>query len=159
MFDPVTYTILVNGRAREVRSLPAATLLTVLRDNLGLTGTKFNCEQGECGACTVLIDGRAVNSCLVLGVTVSGQQVETIEGLGTGERLDVVQESFVECDAAQCGYCTPGMVMSAKALLATTSSPSRVDIEAALAGNYCRCTGYDSVIQAVERAAARESDR
>lgn len=153
MSDSVSYRLNVNDTVYEMTTAPSATLLTVLRDHLGLTGTKFNCEQGECGACTVLIDGRAANSCLVLAVTASGSAVTTIEGVGAGG-TSAVQDAFLECDAAQCGYCTPGMVMSATALLERVPQPARPDIEEALAGNYCRCTGYESIFNAVERAAA-----
>lgn len=155
MTGDVTYTLLVNGVTRPVRTPADKTLLQVLRQDLGLTGTKFNCEQGECGACTVLFDGRAVNSCLVLAVAAGGHDVQTIEGLADGDEIDVVQQSFVECDAAQCGYCTPGMVLSSRALLTVNASPVRSDIEEALVGNYCRCTGYDAIVRAVELAASR----
>ena len=151
--DDVAYTIVVNGVARDVQAPPDKTLLMVLRQDLGLTGTKFNCEQGECGACTVLLDGRPVNTCLVLGLSAVGHRVRTIEGVGNGDDLDLVQESFVECDAAQCGYCTPGMIVSAVALLTANPSPSRSDINEAIAGNYCRCTGYESIVAAIELAA------
>ena len=155
MTDDVTYTVSVNGSTHRVQTPSDKTLLMVLREDLGLTGTKFNCEQGECGACTVLLDGLAVNSCLVLGIAAEGHGVQTVEGLADGEQLDVVQQSFVECDAAQCGYCTPGMVLSTRALLTENSSPGRAEIEEALAGNYCRCTGYDAIVRAVELAASR----
>lgn len=153
MAEDVTYTIRVNGRSHDVQASPDKTLLMVLRQDLGLTGTKFNCEQGECGACTVLFDDRPVNACLVLGVAAEGHDVQTIEGLGNGDDLDVVQQSFVDCDAAHCGYCTPGMVLSAVALLTANVSPSRADIDDAIAGNYCRCTGYESIVAAIEMAA------
>lgn len=159
MTDDVTYSVLVNGSAHRVRTPPDKTLLMVLRDDLGLTGTKFNCEQGECGACTVLFNGLAVNSCLVLGIAAEGHDVQTVEGLADSDELDVVQQSFVECDAAQCGYCTPGMVLSTRALLTARASPVRADIEEALAGNYCRCTGYDAIVRAVELAASRGLNR
>ena len=155
MDEEGTYSIVVNGADHSVRASPDRTLLQVLRQDLGLTGTKLNCEQGECGACTVLLDGRAVNSCLVLAVSAVDHDVLTIEGLADGDDLDPVQRSFVECDAAQCGYCTPGMVLSASALLEENASPSRSEIEEALAGNYCRCTGYDAILRAVELAASR----
>ena len=153
--EEVTYAIRVNGVSHHVQALPDKSLLMVLRQDLGLTGTKFNCEQGECGACTVLFDGRPVNACLVLGVAAEGHHVQTIEGLGNGDELNVVQQSFVDCDAAHCGYCTPGMVLSAVGLLTADVSPSRADIDEAIAGNYCRCTGYESIVAAVELAANR----
>lgn len=155
MSDELSYSIAVNGLDRDVSASPDRTLLQVLRQDLGLTGTKLNCEQGECGACTVLLDGRAVNSCLLLAVSAVGHEVVTIEGLADDDDLHPVQRSFVECDAAQCGYCTPGMVLSASALLAENASPSRLEIEEALAGNYCRCTGYDAILRAVKLAATK----
>ena len=155
MANDITITIVVNGVTHDAEASPDTTLLTVLRQDLGLTGTKFNCEQGECGACTVLLDGRPVNSCLVLGVAAEGHQIQTIEGIGNADGLDVVQQSFVDCDAAQCGYCTPGMVLSAVALLAANASPVRSDINEAIAGNYCRCTGYESIVAAIGLAARR----
>jgi aerobic-type carbon monoxide dehydrogenase small subunit (CoxS/CutS family) len=143
----------VNDRTVTVVAPDSATLLGVLRDRLGLTGTKFNCEQGECGACTVLLDGQPVNSCLVLAASVDGHDVTTVEGLAPAGCPTRVQDAFMSCDASQCGYCTPGMVISATALLGRTPSPSRAEIEQAVAGNYCRCTGYESIFQAIERAA------
>lgn len=148
----MTYSLTVNGERHEVTAGPSVTLLGVLRDQLGLTGTKFNCEQGECGACTVLLGGRPANACLVLAATASGREVTTIEGLGRGGP-NAVQEAFMACDAAHCGYCTPGMVVAATALLERNPSPSRGDIEEAVSGNYCRCTGYESIIEAIELAA------
>ncbi len=155
MDDTVSYTIRVNGVTYEVHSSPDKTLLMVLRQDLGLTGTKLNCEQGECGACTVLFDGRPVNACLLLGVSAEGHDIQTIEGVGSGGDLNVVQQAFVDCDAAHCGYCTPGMVMSAVALLSASESPTRIEINRAIAGNYCRCTGYESIVAAIEMAAER----
>lgn len=137
----------------ELRVESDKTLTRMLREDLGLTGTKINCEQGECGACTVLLDGKAVNSCLVLTASLDGRKVQTIEGLPKGHRLDPVQEAFIEKDASQCGFCTPGMIMSAKALLAENPAPTLKDIQDGLAGNYCRCTGYKSIIEAVQSAA------
>ena len=155
--DDVTFKIRVNEASHVLTASPDKTLLMVLRQDLGLTGTKFNCEQGECGACTVLLDGRPVNACLVLGVATEGHHVQTIEGISNGDGLNFVQKSFVECDAAQCGYCTPGMVLSAVALLAANSSPLRSEINQAIAGNYCRCTGYESIVAAIELAATKEA--
>lgn len=159
MAEDVTIRLVVNGVAHEVEVASNTTLLTVLRQDLQLTGTKPNCEQGECGACTVLLDGRPVNSCLVLGVAAEGRQIRTIEGISDGDELNLVQQAFVDCDAAQCGYCTPGMVISAVALLTAEVSPSRSDIDEAISGNYCRCTGYESIVAAIELAATRAGSR
>lgn len=150
-----SYQLLVNNVLHAVTTAPSATLLVVLRDVLRLTGTKFNCEQGECGACTVLVDGRALNSCLILASTVAGMEIVTIEGLSDSVEGNVVEESFVDCDAAQCGYCTPAMIVSSVALLRGNPTPSRSEIEQALSGNYCRCTGYESIVRAIEDVAAR----
>lgn len=154
MTTQLSYTLTVNDREHLVTAPPSATLLTVLREELGLTGTKFNCEQGECGACTVLIDGRPANACLILAATVEGRRLTTIEGVGGIGHTTAVQNAFLACDAAQCWYCTPGMVLSATALLDRTDDPGRPEIEEAIAGNYCRCTGYESIVHAIERAAA-----
>ncbi len=145
--------LLVNGRHVAVTAPASTTLLGVLREQLGLTGTKLNCEQGECGACTVLLDGRPVNACLVLAASAGGHEVVTVEGLSEPGFPSRVQEAFMTCDAAQCGYCTPGMVMSATALLDRCPHPSRSEIEEAVAGNYCRCTGYESIVRAIATAA------
>lgn len=158
MTDRIRSTIVVNGELRQVVAAPAATLLGVLRDQLDLTGSKFNCEQGECGACTVLLDGRATNACLVLAATAEGHEVTTVEGIGS-QGLNLVQEAFLACDAAQCGYCTPGMVVSATALLQRTTTPSKEDVEESIAGNYCRCTGYESIVHAIHQAAQKERAR
>ena len=143
----------INGQWKELRVAADKTLARVIREDLGLTGTKINCEQGECGACTVLLDGKAVNSCLILAAGLSGREVLTIEGISQGDQLDPIQEAFVEKDASQCGFCTPGMIMSAKSLLMQNPDPSPEEIREALAGNYCRCTGYKSIIEAVQSAA------
>ena len=156
MRETLVHRITVNGDVREVAVPPSTTLMGVLRDQWGLTGTKFNCEQGECGACTVLLDERPVNACLVLAASADGHRVVTVEGMG-GAAPSAVQEAIMSCDASQCGYCTPGMVVSATALVARCPSPSRADIDEAIAGNYCRCTGYESIITAIERAAAESS--
>ena len=142
----------VNGTAHEVAARPGDTLLDLLRDELRLTGTKRGCELGDCGACTVLLDGKPVNSCLTLALEAQGGRVETIEGLAAGGQLDPVQRAFVECGAIQCGFCTPGMVLRTKALLRANLRPQRQEIRAALAGNLCRCTGYCKIVQAVETA-------
>jgi len=148
-------TLQVNGEPVEVAFAPHKTLLEVLREDLGLTGTKHGCELGECGCCAVLLDGQPVLSCLVLGLTVAGRAVSTVEGMAEGARLDPLQQAFAELGAAQCGYCTPGILLTARALLDKTPHPSREQIQAALAGNLCRCTGYIKIYEAVELAAAR----
>jgi carbon-monoxide dehydrogenase small subunit len=148
-------TLKVNGEAVEVAFAPHKTLLEVLREDLGLTGTKHGCELGECGCCAVLVDGLPVLSCLVLGLTVAGREVTTVEGMADGAKLDPLQQAFAELGAAQCGYCTPGILLTARALLDKTPRPSREQIQAALAGNLCRCTGYIKIYEAVELAAAR----
>jgi aerobic-type carbon monoxide dehydrogenase small subunit (CoxS/CutS family) len=145
----------LNGEETEVAFAPHKTLLEVLREDLGLTGTKHGCELGECGTCTVLMDGRAVLSCLVLGLDAEGRDVLTIEGMADGPRLHPLQETFADLGAAQCGYCTPGFLLVAKVLLEQNPSPSRYEIKEALAGNLCRCTGYIKIYEAVELAAAR----
>lgn len=145
----------VNREPVEVAFSPNKTLLEILREDLGLTGTKHGCELGECGTCTVLLDGKPVLSCLVLGLACEGRRVDTVEGLAEGPDLHPLQEAFADLGAAQCGYCTPGMLLTAKALLEDVPSPSREDIEHALAGNLCRCTGYLKIYEAVELAAAR----
>ena len=145
----------LNGEPCEVAFAPHKTLLEVLREDLGLTGTKHGCELGECGTCTVLLDGRPVLSCLVLGVASEGRAVKTIEGMARGSKLHPLQETFADLGAAQCGYCTPAFLLAADALLADNPRPSRDQIKQALAGNLCRCTGYIKIYEAVELAAAR----
>jgi aerobic-type carbon monoxide dehydrogenase small subunit (CoxS/CutS family) len=144
----------VNGEPVEVAFAPHKTLLEVLREDLGLTGTKHGCELGECGCCTVLVDKQPVLSCLVLGVAMEGHAVDTVEGMAEGTKLHPLQAAFADLGAAQCGYCTPGMLLSAKALLEEVPRPTRDQIKAALAGNICRCTGYIKIYEAVELAAA-----
>ena len=143
----------VNGEAQEAAFLPHKTLLEVLREDLALTGTKHGCELGECGVCTVLIDGEPVLSCLSLAAQCAGRRIETVEGMAEGGTLHPLQQAFAELGAAQCGYCTPGILLTAQALLARQPRPSREEIEHALAGNLCRCTGYLKIYEAVERAA------
>ncbi len=147
----------VNGMVHEVEARPTARLLDVLRDQLGLTGTKEGCAEGECGACTVIVDGRAVNSCVMLAVQARGKEILTVEGLAPDGELDLLQQKFVEYGAVQCGYCTPGMLMSAKALLMGNPVPSEQDIRIALAGNLCRCTGYSAIVAAVKAASGQEA--
>lgn len=143
----------VNGTLYELNVQPWEALLEVIRDKLGLTGTKEGCGLGECGACTVIMDGKTVNSCLVLAVEADGKQITTIEGLSDGERLHPIQEAFVQRGGLQCGFCTPGMIMSAKALLDENPNPSEAEIRKGLAGNLCRCTGYTKIIESVTFAA------
>jgi carbon-monoxide dehydrogenase small subunit len=149
-----TLTLRVNGEDRPVVFPTHHTLLEVLREECGLTGTKHGCELGECGTCTVLVDGRPVLSCLVLAAETEGRAVETVEGLQRGNRLHPLQAAFADLGAAQCGYCTPGILMAARALLDENPSPTREEIRQALAGNLCRCTGYHKIVEAVEGAAA-----
>src|SRR5213592_1116046 len=146
-------SLTVNGEAHDVLVPVHKTLLEVLREDLGLTGTKHGCELGECGACTVLVDGAPVLACLTLPATVGDAEVTTVEGLGTAEKLDPLQVAFAEEGAAQCGYCTPGMLMTAKALLDANRRPTRDEIAFAISGNLCRCTGYTAIYEAVEKAA------
>jgi aerobic-type carbon monoxide dehydrogenase small subunit (CoxS/CutS family) len=145
-------TVIVNGEEHRLEVLAHRTLLQVLRDDLGLTGTKDGCSEGDCGACTVIMDGRAVNSCLVLAPQADGCRIETIEGLSR-KGPHPLQKAFVKEGAIQCGYCTPGLIMSAKALLDENPSPTREEIKRALAGNLCRCTGYVKIVEAVLEAA------
>jgi len=148
-------TLKVNGRTHAVAVEPEDTLLSVLRSDLGLTGSKFGCGEGQCGACTVLVDGQAVRSCVTRVSVVAGKEITTIEGLATGERLHPVQEAFLEAEAFQCGYCTPGMVMATVALLRTNSKPSEQDIARAMDRNVCRCGTYSRIVKAVQIAAER----
>ena len=150
----IRLTLSVNGEQQTVAAPVHHTLLEVLRERCGLTGTKHGCELGECGACTVLVDGKPVLSCLALAVEMEGREVETVEGLAEGNRLHPLQQTFADLNAAQCGYCTPGILMTAKALLAENPAPGRDEIRAALAGNLCRCTGYEKILDAIEGAAA-----
>ncbi len=153
--EVVTQSLIVNGERRTVAFPVHHTLLEVLREELGLTGTKHGCELGECGTCTVLVDGQPVLSCLALAAEMGGRAIETVEGLQAGNELHPLQSAFADLGAAQCGYCTPGILMTAKALLAGNPAPERAEIRAALAGNLCRCTGYIKILEAVEGAAAR----
>lgn len=154
MTAPLPIEVTVNGRARSIEVEPHHTLLEVLRDDLGLTGTKECCLVGECGACTVLIDDVSVDSCLVLAVEADGASVTTVEGLATGDRFHPLQQAFLDTGAVQCGFCIPGQLIAARALLAHTPHPSRAEIEEGLAGNLCRCAGYEQIIEAVSAAAA-----
>ncbi len=151
----VTITLQLNGERKDVAFAPHKTLLEVLREDLALTGTKHGCELGECGTCTVLLDGTPVLSCLVLGLACADHSVRTVEGMAQGGKLHPLQETFADLGAAQCGYCTPAFLLAAEALLAVNPKPTRDEIKDALAGNLCRCTGYIKIYEAVELAAAR----
>jgi carbon-monoxide dehydrogenase small subunit len=139
----------VNGQEYPLEVEPHRTLLEVLREDLSLTGTKSNCQEGECGACTVMVDDRPVNSCLYLAVRANGKRITTVEGLASGERLHPVQEAFIQHGGVQCGYCTPGFIVSAAALLAANPHPTDDELARALAGNICRCTGYVNIRRAL----------
>jgi carbon-monoxide dehydrogenase small subunit len=155
--DRIRISATVNGRQRAYDVEPHHTLLESLRDDLGLTGTKECCLVGECGACTILVDGRSADSCLMLAVEADGATIETVEGLArvaADGSLSALQQAFLDTGAAQCGFCIPGQLMSARALLAETPHPTRAGIEEGLAGNLCRCAGYEQIFEAVERAAA-----
>ncbi|MCO5384662.1 (2Fe-2S)-binding protein [Desulfosporosinus sp.] len=147
-----TVSLTVNGRPSAVQIDESRTLLYLIREVLGLKGSKEGCGEGVCGACTVLLDGQAVNACLVLAVQAEGKELYTIEGLGAEGNLHPLQKAFIEVGAVQCGYCTPGMIISAKALLDKNSNPSEVEIRRGLSGNLCRCTGYQKIIDAVRLA-------
>ena len=148
----VEISCVVNGSNQRLHAYPMARLLDVLREELRLTGTKEGCGEGECGACSVWVDGEIVNSCLVPVLQVAGSEIKTIEGIADGEQLHAVQEAFIACGGAQCGICTPGMVMAAVNLLERTPHPSEAEIRTGLAGNLCRCTGYIKIFEAVVRA-------
>ena len=154
-------SLTVNGESAEVTFAPYKTLLELLREDLGLTGTKHGCELGECGACAVLVDGEPQLSCLVLALECEGKSIETVEGLAVGAELHPLQAAFADLGAAQCGYCTPGLLMTAKALLEKEPRPTRERIKEAISGNLCRCTGYQQIFEAIEEAARRmhESSR
>ncbi len=150
-----TLTCIINDQERTVNIAPGEMLATVLRDRLDLTGTKICCGEGECGACTVLVDGVAVDSCIYPAMKAQGRRVQTIEGLMQGGALHAIQQAFIDQAAAQCGYCTPGMIMAAKALLDENPHPTRQDVERGISGNLCRCTGYVQIVDAILLAAER----
>jgi carbon-monoxide dehydrogenase small subunit len=154
----VTLALSVNGEPTSAAIAPYKTLLEILREDLNLCGTKHGCELGECGACAILLDGRPVLSCLVLGVECNGRQVVTVEGLAPDARLHPLQDAFADLGAAQCGYCTPALLVTAKALLDRHPHPSRDQIRDAIAGNLCRCTGYQQIVEAIERATSPSLD-
>ena len=144
----------VNGEVREAEAADHESLLTVLRDNLGLPGSKNACEQGECGSCSVLMDGDLVCACLVLGAAASGRNIQTVESLNDGDRLHPVQRAFVDAGAVQCGFCTQGLIVATYSLLKRNPEPSEQEVREALSGNICRCTGYGKILEAVDRASA-----
>lgn len=143
----------INGKPYSLSIKPSRTLLEMLREDLGLTGTKEGCGQGECGACTVILDGKTVNSCIMLAVEADNKEITTIEGISDHEKMHPIQEAFVSQGGMQCGFCTPGMIMSAKALLAKNPSPNEHEIREGIAGNFCRCTGYTKIIDSIRFAA------
>ncbi|HXV77060.1 MAG TPA: (2Fe-2S)-binding protein [Candidatus Polarisedimenticolaceae bacterium] len=153
--ENVRLSLEVNGERTEVSFAPYKTLLEVLREELRLTGTKHGCELGECGACAVLVDGRPLLSCLLLALDCAGRSVTTVEGLGDGAELDPLQAAFADLGGSQCGYCTPGILLTARALLDRTPRPNRDQIREALSGNLCRCTGYQQIFESVEDAIVR----
>ncbi|HZF20365.1 MAG TPA: (2Fe-2S)-binding protein [Burkholderiales bacterium] len=153
--ENVHLTLRVNGESQEVSFAPYKTLLEVLREDMNLTGTKHGCELGECGACAVLVDGVPVLSCLALALDCGGRAIETVEGLADGSKLHPLQAAFADLGGAQCGYCTPGILMTAKALLDKDPSPSRERIKEAISGNLCRCTGYQQIYESIEEGARR----
>jgi aerobic carbon-monoxide dehydrogenase small subunit len=150
-------TLTVNGAKYEVAVEPQQSLLQVLREELHLTGTKEGCSEGECGACTVFLDGQTVDSCLIFGLEANGREIVTIEGLAQGEQLHPVQKAFAEYGAVQCGFCTPGMILAAKALLDSTPHPTEAEIRRGISGNLCRCTGYVKIVEAIKAAAQSQA--
>lgn len=150
-----TVKLVINGETHILEVEHRRTLLEVIRDDLRLIGTKKMCGQGECGSCTVLLDGLAVNACLVLALDADGKRIETIEGLAQGGVLHPIQEAFIEKGAIQCGFCTPAMILTTKALLVKNPSPTEEEIKTAIAGNFCRCTGYARIVDAIQSAAVR----
>jgi carbon-monoxide dehydrogenase small subunit len=152
-------TLNVNGKDHPLQVKPNEILLNVLRDRLGLMGTKYGCGIGECGACTVLLDGKAILSCQTLAFTADGKSITTIEGLEQGGELDPLQQAFIDEGAVQCGYCTPGMILSAKALLNTRTDPTTDEIKQAIRGNLCRCTGYTNIVRAIKKASETIKNR
>lgn len=156
MIETKRFEAVVNGERVELDIAQDLRLIDVLRDHLGLTGTKEGCGEGECGACTVLIDGQPINSCLVFALQVQGKSIFTVEGLGSYDKLHPLQEAFLEHNAVQCGYCTPGMLLTAKALLDNNPHPTREEIKVAISGNLCRCTGYSKIVDAISAVAEKE---
>ena len=157
--NKLTIELTINGKKRKVETTPSTRLLDLIRDDLHLTGTKEGCGKGECGACTVIMNGELVTSCLILAPQADGAVITTIEGVGDGENLDPVQEAFIETGAVQCGFCTPGMILAAKKLLEENPHPTEEEIKRGISGNLCRCTGYQKIIDAIKLAANRLSTR
>ena len=157
--NKLTIELIINGKKRKVETTPSTRLLDLIRDDLHLTGTKEGCGKGECGACTVIMNGELVASCLILAPQADGAVITTIEGVGDGENLDPVQEAFIETGAVQCGFCTPGMILAAKKLLEENPHPTEEEIKRGISGNLCRCTGYQKIIDAIKLAANRLSTR
>jgi carbon-monoxide dehydrogenase small subunit len=151
MMKQINFT--VNGKQHQVSVIPSRTLLEVIREDLGLTGTKEGCGMGECGACTVIMDGKTVNSCLVLAGEADGKTITTIEGLANGDQLHPIQQAFADNGGLQCGFCTPGMILSAKVLLDENPNPTDEEIKKGIAGNFCRCTGYAKIFASIKAAA------
>ena len=154
----ISVSFTLNGDAHEALVDPWHTLLNVLRDDLGLSGTKEGCGNGNCGSCTVILNGRAVDSCMVLAPEINSKDIKTVEGLAKGDTLHPLQEAFINEGALQCGFCTPGLLMSIERLLSNKSNPSEQEIRSAIAGNICRCTGYDKIIKAVQSLALRKEE-
>ena len=159
MAKNITVNLTVNDKEYELEVAPDERLLDTLREQLRLTGVKEGCSVGECGACTVLLDGKAVHSCMILTAQVDGSEVMTVEGLEEDGELDPLQQSFIDHQAVQCGFCTPGMLMSAKSLLNENPNPDREDIKTAIEGNLCRCTGYEQIIEAVEAVNPKKDEK
>lgn len=158
MMKPMTIVMKVNGCTETLTIMPNRTLLNVLREELDLTGAKPGCEAGECGSCTVIVNGRSVNSCMVLAVEMDGAEILTIEGLSCGDALDEMQQAFIDHFALQCGYCTPGMILMGKALLMENPDPTEDEVKEYISGNLCRCTGYTNIVQAILSVAAARKE-
>jgi len=155
----LTIGFIINGQKKIIETTPSTRLLDLIRDDLHLTGTKEGCGKGECGACTVIMNGELVASCLILAPQTDGAVITTIEGIGDGENLDPIQEAFIETGAVQCGFCTPGMILAAKKLLEENPHPDEEEIKRGISGNLCRCTGYQKIFDAIKLAANRLSSR
>jgi aerobic carbon-monoxide dehydrogenase small subunit len=151
----VTINLTINGKSQTATAEPSTSLLDFLRDTLNYKGSKLCCNTGECGACTIIFNGKPINSCVTLAADANGAQITTVEGLADGEKLHPVQQAFIDTGAVQCGYCTPGFIISVKALLDRTQNPTAEEIEEAVSGNICRCTGYTKIVDAIQLAAGR----
>ena len=159
MAKNITVNIVVNEKEHRLEVTPDERLLDTLREQLRLTGVKEGCSVGECGACTVLLNGKAVHSCMILTAQVDGSKILTVEGLAKGDKLDPLQQAFIDHQAVQCGFCTPGMLMSAKSLLNENNNPDREEIKTAIEGNLCRCTGYEQIIEAIEAVTSSDKEK